>query len=166
MKLSLFVLKKKNRISDWDGVLPSQCMDLAHEVAWYVYGIEDLGFLTRDFAKNVWWNYSQSWNTWVTKIANTPTNHPKAGDFVIWDGGTGHIAVCLDHTVDPSIPDPNINTFYSFDANWPAGSLPHIQNHNYTLVLGWLEPKPGVTDMQRLEILWREAAAHGWNLSP
>jgi hypothetical protein len=166
MNLLNFVNLYKNRYIDFEGVFPNQCMDLAHFWAYVGLGIFDKSFLSRDYAKNVWWNYNPAWNYYVDKITNQPANYPAPGDWVIWDGGTGHIAVCIGREVDPTIPDPTIQEFWSFDANWPSPSLPHFQRHNYTLVLGWLRPKPGVTDMQRLEILWREAELHGWNLNP
>lgn len=166
MKIADFYEGKKGKWSDWDGIWPNQCMDLAHEWAWYGLGIFYRPFISRPTAKLVWWNYDNFWNKWVVKIPNAPTNFPTVGSFVIWDeaGGPGHIAVCLDHTAHPSIPDPTPVEFYSFDANWPKGPLAHSQKHNYSRVLGWLEPIPGVTDMQRMEILWREAELHGWNL--
>jgi hypothetical protein len=61
---------------------------------------------------------------------------------VFWDGTDGHVAIFMDGSV---------NDFYSFDANYPVGTYPHRQYHNYYQVLGWLRfiPQP-VTDYKKL----------------
>jgi hypothetical protein len=64
-----------------------------------------------------------------TYIANSEFNIPSEGDLVIWKPSPGHIAIFIEGNVD---------TFRSFDENFPTGSPCHIQNHNYTNVLGWL----------------------------
>lgn len=83
-------------------------------------------------AVNVWDNFDPSFD----RIANTPTGVPEPGDIVIWGtkvGEFGHIAVFVSGTS---------KKFQSFDQNWPAGSLCHIQDHTYNGVLGWLHKKP------------------------
>lgn len=65
-------------------------------------------------------------------ILNTPTNMPKEGDIVVWKPSPGHIAVFIEGNVD---------TFKSFDQNFPLGSPCHIQNHTYVNVIGWLRVK-------------------------
>jgi hypothetical protein len=66
-------------------------------------------------------------------IVNTPDNIPSSGDIVIWDSrvgqGYGHVAVFIEG---------DVNTFRSFDQNWPKGSPCHTQHHNYSCVSGWL----------------------------
>ncbi len=67
-------------------------------------------------------------------ILNTPTGIPQEGDLVIWGGTYGHIAIFIEG---------DVNSFRSFDQNYPTGSNSHVQNHNYNnpQVLGWLHPK-------------------------
>jgi prefoldin subunit 5 len=78
-------------------------------------------------AKEVWKNYNQ--DTFIQ------SQEPEEGDVVVWGGGTyGHIAIFVNGTKD---------SFNSFDQNYPVGSLPHIQYHTGTNVLGFLRPKGG-----------------------
>lgn len=65
-------------------------------------------------------------------IANTPTNIPKEGDLIIWKPSPGHIALFIEGNVD---------SFISFDQNYPTDSPCHIQEHDYTNVLGWCRVK-------------------------
>ena len=65
-------------------------------------------------------------------ILNTPTNIPKEGDIMIWKPSPGHIAMFIEGNVD---------TFRSFDQNFPTGSFCHVQNHTYQNVTGWLRLK-------------------------
>jgi hypothetical protein len=71
------------------------------------------------------------------KIENTPDGVPQEGDIVVWHGwGSnpyGHIAVC-SYTAD-------VDSFISYDQNWPLGSNVHRQNHDYGNVRGWLRAK-------------------------
>jgi hypothetical protein len=115
---------------DFDNQFNTQCMDLAHFYCYLVLGIEDKSVLAADYAKNVWLKFQPSWLKYFKKEANGPYNFPTRGDIVIWKGTYGHIAICAD---------ANSMTFHSFDANYPVGSYPHIQFHDYTNVLGWLK---------------------------
>ena len=72
---------------------------------------------------------------------NSPTNHPNAGDVIVWDasfgGGYGHTAIVLAGT--PS-------RVAVFEQNNPTHSAPTIATHAYTGVQGWLTVKiPKVT---------------------
>ena len=116
---------------DFDNRYGTQCMDLAHFYCYLVLGIEDKSILSADYAKNVWLKFQPSWSKCFKKEANAAYNFPKRGDIVIWRGTYGHIAICTD---------ANSMTFHSFDANFPVGSYPHVQLHDYTNVLGWLKP--------------------------
>jgi hypothetical protein len=132
MTLNNFIQLYTNRYIDFDGIFPNQCMDLAHFYAYICLDIYDKSVLSANVAKNVWYNFN--WNKYFTKIKNVYTDttlFPKKGDIIIWDGTDGHIAVCVD---------ANGNDFHSFDANYPTGSYPHIQYHNYINVIGWLHP--------------------------
>ena len=108
-------------------------MDLAHRYAIDVVG-QDIP--SAPAAKDVW----NKTTTGYEKIKNTPDGLPQKGDIVIWGteiGPYGHIAVFIEG---------NLNTFTSFDQNFPIGSLCHKQSHSYKGVLGWLHAKTAVVD--------------------
>ncbi len=69
-------------------------------------------------------------------IGNTREGLPAKGDLIVWDGnvggGNGHIGIFVEG---------DINSFRSFDQNWPVGSKCHIQGHYYKNVSGWLRTK-------------------------
>ena len=75
-------------------------------------------------------------------IVNSPLNIPKEGDLIIWKPTPGHIAIFIEGSVD---------SFKSFDQNFPIGSPCHIQNHNYTNVTGWLRVKAPSSNTSELE---------------
>jgi uncharacterized coiled-coil protein SlyX len=139
MTFDQFITKWTGKPVDFDGIYPNQCMDLMHQYAYDVLGITDKSILAKAWAALVYTQFA--WGNLFEKIANTPTGVPQKGDIILWEEalnydatighGYGHVAVVID---------ANANTFNSFDANWPLGSLPHVQNHTYTHVLGWLRP--------------------------
>lgn len=121
---------------DFDKALGVQCMDLVHYYVFIVLGIHDESVLSANVAKNVWFNFNPKWDKYFKKIANVYGdlgNFPSKGDIIVWDGLWGHIAIVNDATG---------RELHSFDANYPAGSNPHLQRHDYTNVLGWLRPVP------------------------
>jgi len=123
-----FKNKYNGRGIDFDGYYGFQCMDLAHQYAVEVVGKD---FQPAPAAKDVWKQTIPGYD----KIPNTPTGVPIKGDIVIWGVGVGpygHIAV---------FDNGDANKFVSFDQNWPVGTICHLQNHNYTGVLGWFHPK-------------------------
>ena len=136
---------------DYDGYYGFQCMDLAHQYATEVVGHD---FAPAPAAKDVWNQNIDGYD----KIANSPTGVPQKGDIVIWGtaiGAYGHIAI---------FDNGDANSFTSFDQNWPLGSLCHLQQHNYTGVLGWFHPKVTQSDLStELEEL-RKARDDNWNL--
>ena len=67
---------------------------------------------------------------------------------MVWSGEIGHIAVFIEGNVD---------TFKSFDQNYPLGSPCHIQGHTYANVLGWLRFKK-TENMPEDEIIKRADA--------
>lgn len=126
-----FFDKWNNKGIDFDGYYGFQCMDLAHQYAVEVVGID---IHPAPAAKDVWNETIDGYD----KIENTPEGVPTRGDIVIWGTGVGaygHIAV-FDHG--------DQNSFTSFDQNWPLNSLCHYQNHNYNGVLGWFHPQKDV----------------------
>lgn len=131
MTVQEFFDKYNNKGVDYDGYYGFQCMDLAHQFAVEVVG-QDIP--SAPAAKDVWQKDCPGYE----KITNTPDGVPQKGDIVIWGaevGPYGHIAV-FDHG--------DINSFTSFDQNWPVNSLCHLQNHSYKGVLGWLRPKRAI----------------------
>lgn len=133
MTFDEFVSKWSNQQIDFDGVYPNQCMDLMHQYVYDVLGITDKTVLAAPAAYQAYTNFNKP--DLFDKIDNTPTGVPQKGDIVFFGqdiGEFGHVCIFVDG---------DTKKFNSFDANWPTGSLPHIQNHNYTGVLGWLRPK-------------------------
>lgn len=133
-----FITKWSGKPVDFDGVYPNQCMDLMHQYVYDVCGITDKTILAASVARLVYINFK--WQNYFMQLPNTPTGVPQKGDIIFWDGivvnnekTAGHVAIVVD---------ANVNDLHSFDANYPVGSLPHIQYHNYDNVLGWLRPLP------------------------
>ncbi len=107
-----------------------QCVELVNE--W----LKELGLNPEPFtnAQDFDDHYKLYDPTTLVYIPNTPLNVPKTGDIVIWQGTGlpfGHVAIFVHG---------DVNTFTSFDQNWPSGSLPHLQSHTYWNVEGWLHP--------------------------
>lgn len=144
MTFDQFITKWTGKHVDFDGIYPDQCMDLSHQYVYDVLGVTDKTILARPWAAQVYTNFT--WPNLFEKTANSATNIPQKGDIIIWDEqlnfdtavghGYGHIAIVID---------ANVDTFNSFDANFPTGSLPHVQKHSYNHVLGWLRFKPQVS---------------------
>ncbi len=84
-------------------------------------------------------------------IENTRNNIPQRGDLMIFFGQYGHISIYIEG---------DVNSFKSFDQNYPTNSPAHIQKHNYNNVFGWLRP-PESKDMSREGELSRD---HYWNV--
>lgn len=141
-KVDSFISNWTGKPVDTDGVYPNQCMDLAHEYVKDVLGLP-ITLLAHPSAYQVFTDFTES--QYFDKIANTPTGVPQKGDLVVFGqaiGANGHICIFIEG---------DVSSFNSFDANWPTGSLPHVQTHNYNGVLGWLHPKnvpPTVTQVQ------------------
>lgn len=135
--LQEFIKKWTGKVCDYDGYYGTQCMDLMHFYHVEVLGIKE-NILSAPSAKIAWQNSKSDTN--FTKINNSPTNVPQAGDIIFWDSGQyGHVAIFVDG---------DVMKFNSFDANWPTGSLPHIQSHDYTGVAGWLRPKKSISNLK------------------
>ena len=132
MNYQEFKLKYAGKGVDFDGYYGFQCMDLYQQYNKEVVGAPHI---PADPAYKVW-DENKYPTDFYTKIANTLTGVPQAGDVVIWasgvNGGYGHIAV---------FDSGDANNFVSFDQNWPVGTVCHLQSHNYNSVYGWLRPK-------------------------
>lgn len=132
MTFDQFIAQWTNRPVNTDGVYPNQCMDLMHQYCTDVLGLP----LSALAAWSAYQAYLDNNRPDVfEKIKNTPSFIPQKGDIIFWDtkvGTWGHVAIYIDG---------DVNSFRSFDANWPVGTLPHIQSHNYYGVAGVLRPK-------------------------
>lgn len=152
MTFDEFKLKYNGKGIDFDGYYGFQCMDLAHQYAVEVVGKD---FAPAPAAKDVWNQNIDGYD----KIPNTPTGVPTKGDIMVWGtgiGAYGHIAI---------FDNGNVNSFQSFDQNWPINSLCHIQDHNYTGVLGWFHPKVDVNFNCQVELdKVRKERDTNWNL--
>jgi len=115
-------------------------------------------------AYGYWANFPNPLSTIFNKIPNTLTNTPKKGDVPIWNtsvgGGFGHIDIFISG---------DVNAFTGFDQNW-NGRQAHLQSHDYTNIVGWLEPKLEesviiddnvITDKTKLEIGERDGINFG-----
>lgn len=135
-----FIASRTDKPVDFDGIYPNQCMDLMHQYVYDVLGLTDKSLLAAPAAYQVFTNFKPAWSQYFEKIDNTPTNVPTKGDIVFFGqsiGEWGHVCIFLDG---------DTTSFRSFDANWPTGTLPHIQKHDYKGVLGWLTSKYNTTD--------------------
>jgi hypothetical protein len=153
MTFNEFITKWTGQPVDFDGIYPNQCMDLMHQYVYDVLGITDKTRLARPLAYQVFTDFTET--NLFTKIANTPDGVPQNGDIVVFGtyvGSAGHVCIFING---------DVNTFNSFDANWPTESLPHVQAHNYNGVLGWLHPIAiaGPTPLQILQDKVKQAIA-------
>jgi hypothetical protein len=151
MTLEEFITKWTGKPVDFDGIYPNQCMDLAHQYIFEVLGITDRSVIATPSAYQVYTQFK--WSKYFYKIANTPVAVPIKGDVLVFGqqvGADGHICI---------VTDADINRFRSFDANWPVGSLPHIQEHNYNGVLGWLRYVPQAPIVSKYELAYKQIKA-------
>lgn len=133
-----FIKKWTGKHIDFDGIYPNQCMDLMHQYVYEVRDLKDATLLAAPVARQVFTNFKPAWAKFFKKVPNTPTGVPPKGAIIFWKGifingveTPGHVAIVTKATV---------KDFYSFDANYPTGSLPKIVYHTWDNVLGWLEP--------------------------
>ena len=134
MKLEDFILKWQGKFIDFDGYYGNQCFDLLHQYCVECLGITDGRVLAAPGAKDIFEKFDTIFGRELfDKIANTPDGIPNEGDIIVWNNGKwGHVAIFYNG---------NVNTFKSFDQNYPTSSCCHIQGHNYNNVLGWLRYK-------------------------
>jgi hypothetical protein len=131
MSVNDFVVKYNGKWVEEAGTSAlNQCVDLANR--WIREG---LGLPIIEWTNAV--DFPSKAGPAYDYILNTPTNIPQEGDLMIWGGNIyGHIAIFIEGNVD---------TFRSFDENYPTGSNCHIQNHTYANVKGWLRKKVAST---------------------
>lgn len=144
MTFEEFIAKYTGQPIDFDKIYPNQCMDLMHQYIYDVLGLTDKKILAQSYAYLVFTNYDNvSGHELFEKIENTQEGVPQKGDIIFFDknvsgitGVAGHVSIFISG---------DINGFDSFDANYPTGTLPHIQKHSYKGVLGWLRPTTAPT---------------------
>ena len=149
MTLTDFITRYNGKYVDTDGAYGGQCMDLMHQYCVEVLGIQDLSVLAAPSAQAVWNSFSTvKGHELFEKIENTPTGVPQEGDIMFWVNlPYGHVAV---------FHDGDVNSFKSFDQNYPTGSPCHIQNHTYANVGGWLRFKGSVSLQNQLDAKIKE----------
>ena len=135
-KFNQFVANIQNQYAEvGDKTNIYQCFDLAY--LWiFCLGIPKAS-ISHLYAYQIYTQPTALTRQYFDLIPNTPTGVPQAGDLVVWNTGfggiAGHVAVCSS--------DADVNRFKSLDQNFPVGSNCHLQEHNYTGVVGWLRPK-------------------------
>ena len=139
MSFDDFIVKWTGKPVDFDGIYPNQCMDLMHQYVYDVLGLTDARILAHPAAYQVFTDFTEI--QYFEKIANTPTGIPQKGDIVLFNKTSsnpyGHVCIFIEG---------DANKFKSFDANYPVGSLPHVQDHTYGYCLGWLRFKGTAPD--------------------
>ncbi len=152
-----FITKWTGQPVDFDGVYPNQCMDLMHQYVYDVLGLTDASMLAHPAAYQVFTEFTET--QYFDKIDNTPTGIPQKGDIILFNKTAsnpyGHVCVFISG---------DANKFKSFDANWPTGSLPHVQDHTYGYCLGWLHPKNVQPDLQAQLDQMRQDRDKNWNM--
>jgi hypothetical protein len=151
MSVNEFFQKYNGHPIDYDGSYGNQCVDLYRQYCKEVLDVEQQSPGVEG-AYQIWTRYRTED---FDRIANTPEGVPQLGDVIIWDKtpsmNWGHVAI---------FKEGNVQTFLSFDQNWPVGSLCHFQNHSYKDVLGWLRPKnleleitgPEITEQTKIDL--------------
>lgn len=123
-----FLQQYNGKYVDFDGVYGAQCFDLVNRWSTYLSYRPFTGLYAYGIIDQTQDNY--------TKILNSPSAVPQAGDIIVWNsrygGGYGHTAIAS------GIGDTNF--FESFDQNYPTGSPAHLVRHSYDGVIGWLRP--------------------------
>lgn len=146
MPISLESFKKlfENMPADFDGYFGTQCMDLMHFYVFLCLGIEDKSVLSASTAILA---FTNKYPKYFKKIDNSPDNFPVKGDIVFWKAtktnSTGHVAIILS---------ADAMKFTSLDANYPTGSMPHVVEHNYDNVAGWLHPIVEIENIETLKV--------------
>lgn len=138
-----------------------QCVALIHQYLADCFGLTDPTLLAQPSAYEIYTNFANiNGSQYFNRVQNTPEGVPSPGDIVIigpndpgaQTGPDGHICIFVSG---------DVNNMTTFDANYPTGSLPHLQHHTYSGILGWLTPRPQGTfvDSATFEKLVSESTA-------
>lgn len=134
--LDTFIKEWTGKPADYDGHYGPQCVDIIRFYLKEVLGKKQLPPTANRGAKEIWDKYDPDD---FQEIHNTPERLPKKGDIMIWGGrGYGHIGIFVSG---------NLKKFVSFDQNYPAGSKCHLQEHDYSGLIGWLRKKESSTEV-------------------
>jgi hypothetical protein len=126
------------RGADFDGWYGDQCVDLFNFYNRDVVGAPFLPTPDTGGAADLFNDFTAS--DFYDRIAYTSGMKFQQGDAVIWaantavTGSAGHVGI---------FDAGDSASFNSLDQNYPTGSLPHLQHHDYRGVLGVLRPKGG-----------------------
>jgi len=139
--LNQFISKYLDKGIDFDGRYGFQCVDTFNQYLKEVYGIKEpikmfpvmSAYEIFDMAKEI-----EDFEV----VENTPEALPKSGDIIVWKKTKqlphGHVAIFLEG---------DLNSFTSFDQNFPLGTVNHKQKHVYVntkngyIVAGWIRKK-------------------------
>ena len=130
------IARENNRFLDFDGKFGYQCVDLLRVYLRDVLGTSPYALAPVTYAKELYKKFNPT--TPFIRITNTPTGIPRKGDIIVWDfypfvtGWAGHVGIFVEG---------NVNTFISFDQNYPTGRPCQMVKHSYRGVLGWLRKK-------------------------
>ena len=112
-----------------------QCMDLVYN---WVFALSfPKATIKHLYAYQAYTEASDLTRQFFDVIPNTPEGIPEAGDIVVWNKTStniaGHIGIATG--------EGTTSKFSVFEQNNPLGTNAHVQERNYTNVLGWLRPK-------------------------
>jgi hypothetical protein len=136
MKFDEFIKKYLGKKVDWDKAYEGQCVDLFRQYCHDVLNINQPRGVVG--AADFWDNFETDpvLKENFDRIKNTPSGLPVFGDVMLWDRrkgkGFGHVALFIEG---------DLNTFTSFDQNWPTLSKCTKTVHDYSSVIGWIHPK-------------------------
>ena len=146
MNLQAFLAFFNGIFCDYDGAYNDQCFDLANAYSRWIGGPRFTG-ATADLIIN-------QAGTFYTKVLNTPTGFPVAGDIVVWNWP--HVGIATGNNTDA-------NKFEVLEQNDPTNSNCHIKVYNYNGVIGWLHPNSLPADPQSIIDELRKARDDNFN---
>src|ERR1035437_1324618 len=96
MTLSDFIAKYNGKAIDFDKAYGNQCVDLQNQ---YLVDVCQIASPIQTFpGATAYQIYQNANDSRFTKIANSPTGVPQAGDIMFWNttvGSAGHVAVFI-----------------------------------------------------------------------
>ena len=133
--LSDFIKLFNGHWCDWDGSFGNQCFDLAQFYNSTIGNPTSFTGATADLIIN-------QAGTFYTKVLNSPTGFPVAGDIVVWSWP--HVGIATGNNT-------NSSKFEVLEQNDPTNSNCHIKVYpNYNGVIGWLHPNSLPQDPQSI----------------
>lgn len=130
-----FITKWDGKVLDTDQAYGGQCMDEMHGHLNQVLDLP-LSLFAAPTAYQAWLNAN---DPRFDKILNTPTGVPVKGDIMFWKPNVSGVTGSAGHVA--SFISGDVNSFVSFDQNYPTGSPCSKQSHSYAGVVGWLHFK-------------------------